>query len=224
MSHRSNQAGSVNILLIPLILVVLLFFAAAGFGLWAFNSRQDYKNNTDQKIAAAKQEQSAALTKKLNADFAEKEKSPYAVYKGPQALGSVSITYPKTWSGYVSANASSGNGLLNGYFYPGVVPDTSGQSTQAFALRVAVVQQSYSDAVTQITNSGNATGITTKPFAFKNVPGVVGVELTGAVQQNKTGTMVIVPLRNYALELWTEGTQFTDDFNNIILPNFTFSP
>lgn len=221
---RHSQTGSINVLLIPLIFAVLLFFVTAGFAVWAFNSRQDYKNNTDQKVAVAVKASDTQLTASLNKQFAEREKSPYKVYKGPQELGSLAITYPKTWSGYVSADGSAGNALLDGYFNPDVVPDVSSQSSKAIALRVSIVQQSYSDVIAQVTNSGNAQGITTKPFKFKNVPGVVGVELSGAIEQGKTGTMVIVPLRNNTLEVWTEGSQFTSDFNNIILPRFTFSP
>ena len=49
----SDQRGALNGLLIPLILVVVLFLGAAGFGFWAFSSREDYKNNSDAKVAVA---------------------------------------------------------------------------------------------------------------------------------------------------------------------------
>ena len=46
-----DQRGAINALLIPLILVIVFFLGAAGFGYWAFSERQDYKNNSDAKVA-----------------------------------------------------------------------------------------------------------------------------------------------------------------------------
>ena len=37
------------------------------------------------------------------------------------------------------------------------------------------------------------------------VPSVVGVEITGQIQEQKTGVLVVLPLRNQVLEVWTEG-------------------
>jgi hypothetical protein len=36
--------------------------------------------------------------------------------------------------------------------------------------------------------------------------------------------MVVLPLRSQTVQIWTEGTQYVDDFNKLILPNFSFSP
>ena len=229
---KHNQDG-VSGVLVSLVLCIVLLIGATGFSVWAYSGRQDYKNNTDAKITAAvaiaKQQEGTAKDKL----FAEESKSPLKVYSGPEAYGSIVLSYPKTWSGYV-ADTSGDNGNnttpVDGYFHPGVVPSISDQAS-VFSLRMQVLGQSYSqtlDNIKQSQESNNPAVI--KPYALPKLPKTVGVELTGPLPINdsssnsKTGVMVILPLRSQTLELWTEGSQYTNDFNKYILPNFTFSP
>ncbi|HXE10467.1 MAG TPA: hypothetical protein VN554_03515, partial [Verrucomicrobiae bacterium] len=113
---KHNQVGAVNSLAVSLILTVLLLIAALGFGAWAFNSRQDYKNHANAKAqvvaAAAVKKNSAAKDKQ----FAEELKNPLTTFTGPQTLGSIVLLYPKTWSQYVDSNDP--NGSLSLYFNP----------------------------------------------------------------------------------------------------------
>ena len=83
-----------NLLTIPFILVTLALFGAAYFGYWAYQGRQDYKNNVDQKIAAT-QVSNQQLTATLNAQYAQQAKSPYKTYYGPSAFGSLLVVYPE---------------------------------------------------------------------------------------------------------------------------------
>jgi len=216
IKHNQNEAGNV------LVTVSLSFFLVIVlvFGIWAFAGRQDYKNNTDAKITAAVAVAKQQEDTSKDAQFAQESKNPLRTYNGPQAYGSLVIKYPNTWSGYVDSNGS-GSAPLDGYFYPGIVP-AIGADSSVFALRVQVLPQSYSQAV-QAATSG--TGQVVSAYALPQVPKTVGVKVTGTLpDSSKTGTLVILPLRDQALEIWTEGTQFTDDFNNSILPNFSFSP
>jgi hypothetical protein len=214
--------GQVNMLLVPLVLAVVLLFSAVGFGYWAYGSRQDYKNNVDQKISVAVQQADQQLTTKLNAQFAQAAKSPYNVYNGPEAFGSLRVTYPRTWSSYVAEEDQSGT-PIDGYFYPGTVPDVTNQNN-SFALRVQISEQSYSSTLQQYQSEVQQGQATVKPYALPKVPSVVGVYITGQVQPNKQGEMVMLPLRSQTLLIWTEAAGFESDFNNIILPNFSFSP
>lgn len=214
--------GEIDTLLIPLIISVLLLFGALGFGYWAFSGRQDYKNNVDQKIAVAVQQANQQLTTQLNAQFAQQEKSPYSTYDGPEAFGSLKVTYPRTWSSYV-AEEDQGGTPINGYFYPGTVPDVTNQNN-SFALRVQVMEQSYSQTLAQYQGQQQSGQVTVKPYALPKVPSVVGTYLTGQIQSQKQGEMVLLPLRSQTLAIWTEATGFEGDFNNTILPNLTFSP
>jgi hypothetical protein len=220
------ERGEMNILLIPLILVVLILFGASYFGYWAYTNMVDYRDNTDQKIAAAVKVANQQLTVQLQKQFAEEAKSPYKIYSGPSAFGSLHIKYPKTWSAYVSVDSSNQN-PVDGYFYPDVVPDTgqdsSGASTN-FALRVQVQQAAYSDTLQNYQSQVQEGTVKVRPFRLAKVPSVTGIEVTGQIQPQKTGTLIVLPVRNETLEVWTESPQFQSDFTNIILPNFTFSP
>jgi hypothetical protein len=220
--RKLGQSGEMNVLLIPLIVVVLLFFGALGFGYWAFAGRQDYKNNVDQKIAAAVLVSNQQLTSKLNKQFAQEAKNPLTTYAGPEAFGSLKIKYPKTWSSYVAVNEQNQT-PVDGYFYPGTVPDITNQNN-SFALRVQVLSQSYSQTLQQYQSYVQQGQLKVKPYTLPNVPNVVGVYMTGQIQAQKQGELVALPLRSQTLLIWTEANGFESDFNNIILKNFTFSP
>lgn len=225
---KHNQDGAVSGVGISLVFAVLLLVAAIGFGAWAFTSREDYKTNVDSKITAAvtiakKQESSAK-----DAQFVQQEKQPLRTYTGPDAYGSLAISYPKTWSGVVAQanNSSSGSGtLLDGYFYPNIVPSITDPAS-VFALRFQVVGTAYADVLKTLNslqqNKEKPTSIS--PYALPKVPNTVGVQVNGALPNQKTGVMVILPLRSQTLEVWTEGSQFTGDFNASILPNLSFAP
>ncbi len=217
-----GQSGEINVLLIPLIVAVMLLFGALGFSYWAFNGREDYKNNVDAKIVTAVQNSNQQLTAKLNAQFAEEEKYPLTTYKGPEAFGSLVVKYPKTWSSYVAEDDQASTSI-DGYFYPGTVPNITNQNN-SFALRIQVTSQSYSNALQQYQSYVQQGEVKVKPYTLPNVPNVIGVYLTGQIQQQKQGEMVLLPLRSQTLAIWTESSQFDNDFNNNILKNFSFSP
>jgi len=209
--------------------MTILFAATAGllalavaFGIWAFAGYLDYQNNFSTKlagqVAVARQQEDAAK----DAAFAETLKSPLLTYDGPATYGSVVIKYPKTWSGYV-ADTDTSSPFIDGYFYPGTVPDIT-QTSSVYALRVQVVDSSYSSELNNYT--GYVQQGQTKVSAYKapKVPKVIGVKITGQLANGKTGVMVMIPLRNMTLKIWTESSRFQGDFTKYILPNFSFAP
>ena len=220
---KHNQDGAVNGVTISLIFTVILFVAALGFGMWAFASRQDYKANTDDKIAdavkIAKQQESTAKDKQ----FVEKEKFPLRSYNGPADYGSVVINYPKTWSAYVSDSGGNSSNPVDGYFHPSYVPATDNENS-TFALKVQVSNTSYSQALTTYQAQQKSGEVTITPYTLPKVPKVVGVRVNGQLQNDKTGTIIILPLRAGTLQISTDGTQYLSDFDNTILPNISFSP
>jgi hypothetical protein len=218
-----GQSGAVSGLAISLVLSVILLLGAIGFGYWAFASRQDYKNNSDAKSAAAVKAAVAQEDIKKDKQFTEDYKKPLKTYEGPEAQGSLSISYPKTWSGYVDTT-SGGDATFAGFFHPGVVPSVNDDNSK-YALYVAILNQSYSSAVTSFRNQ-NITDrpVTIKAYSLPKLPKVVGVKITGAISSQTDGTIIILPLRSQALEIETDGTQYLHDFNKYILPNFNFSP
>ena len=219
---KHNQDGAVSGLLISLVLAVLLLLGAAGFGVWAFNSRQDYKNHVDAKIKVAdgiaKQQQSAAD----QIQFTQEAKQPFRTYTGPEAYGSLVVQFPKTWSAYID-DSGTGNFLVDGYFAPSVVPSINTQAS-VFALRIQVINQSYNQTLLGFSRELQNGKLTTSAYALPKLPKIVGIKAVGQISSQTTATMIVLPLRSQTLEIWTEGNQYLDDFNNNILPNFSFSP
>lgn len=217
----NNQRGAINVLAVPLAAVVLLLLVAATFGFWAFAGRQDYKNNSDQKAAAA-----AALAKQQTQAsdavvYAEQAKSPLKTWVGPSQYGNLKIQYPKTWSGYVVT--SSSQVVEDAYFYPDVVPNIN-DNTNSYALRLQIINQGYDQAVAGFGSQVKQGKLTATPFTLPKVASVVGTRLDGQITNSKTGSIIVVPVRNVTLEIWTESTDYLSDFNNNVLPYVTFSP
>lgn len=217
---KHNQDGAVNVLLLPLILASLFLLGALGFGFWAFGERQDYKDNVDQKIAVAvvdAKKQEAVVKDK---QYAEAAKLPFKTYNGPEQYGSIALQYPKTWSAYVAVSDGRGSTALDGYFNPDVVPDVNNDGN-TFALRMEVVSNSYSEVLRSFQNKED---ITITPYALPKLPKVVGVRVSGQIEQEKKGSMVILPVRDKTLKIYTEADTYINDFNNNILPNLSFAP
>jgi len=216
-----GQKGAISALLISLILAVLLLFGALGFGFWAFSGRQDYKNNVDQKVAtavsAAQSQQQATDAKQ----YTEDAKNPLKKYVGPADYGSVTLQYPKTWSGYVVT--ANGSNPLDAYFQPDIVPNVT-DPNNAFALRVQIISQPYDQVVQQFESQVQQKTATLSPYSLPKVPSVIGSRIDGTIATNMQGAVVILPLRNVTLQVSTQAQVYVNDFNNIILPNLSFTP
>ncbi len=216
-----DERGTINALLIPLILVTILFLGICVFAFWAFSGRQEYKNETDKivelQVSIAKKE---TATEKDN-EFTEKEKQPLKSYLGPSSFGGLVIKYPKTWSGYVDDGGKSGS-PVDGYFHPTTVPGIQGDAS--YALRAQILDKSFSDEVKTFDSRVKNGKARASTYSNKNIPGVVGVKIEGEIDSNKQGIVILMPLRDKTVKIYTESDQFYNDFNNHILPNFSFTP
>jgi len=211
-------------LIISLVLTAILLVASLGFGYWAFSGRQNYKNNSDQisseAVKKAKQEQE----KTLNEAFAEKEKSPLKSYTTPAQYGGVKIVYPKTWSAYV-VELNQGSGMVvDGFYYPGFVPNVTAPGNNYF-LRVQISSNSYSAELTKYKAQVKVGKLRSAPFVPDQVKGAtVGIRLDGQIEASKKGSLVILPLRDKVLKIWTENESAAKDFDSYVLKNLTYSP
>lgn len=213
-----KQEGSVSVILAGVF--GLLFLITAFFGIWAFAGRQDYKNNVDEKIEKASAIAVEQAKTAKDAEFVEKEKLPNRTYTGSETYGSLTFSYPKTWSVY-SEEGGSGK-VLSMYAFPSVVPGMN--SEQNYALRVEISTKSYDSelkSIQQVVERGDAKSTA---FRLDKVPSVLGVRVDGEIINNKQGSMVILPLRDKTIKIYTELPQFTNDFNNTILPSVSFVP
>ena len=98
------------------------------------------------------------------------------------------------------------------------------QSDLPVALRFTVSGTNYSSIVKTFDSQVKAGKVKVTPYKADKVPNVIGVRLDGEITKDKQGSMIIVPLRDKTLQVWTESPQFVPDFNTIILPNLVFVP
>jgi hypothetical protein len=224
MSNMRNdtERGYIDALLVPLIIVGVLLLGCLGFALWAFSGRQDYKNNSDQKVSKAVEAAVQSTQKTDAAKYAEDAKNPLKTYVGPSAFGSITVSYPRTWSAYIIEGDNSGT-ALNGYFHPDVVPNVL-DIDSAMSLHIQVTADAYDQVLNQFGAYIQQKKAAAQPYAFPKVPSVIGTRIDGQIGQSKQGTAIVVPLRNLTMIVSSESKDYANDFNNIIVPNLLFSP
>lgn len=218
-SYKSTNHG--HGLLIGFVSISILLVGAMGFAGWAYMERTDYKNNVDQKIAAAVEVAVQEESTRKDAEFVQKEKEPARTYKGPSAYGSVEFKYPKTWSAYVIENDRSRE-QIDAYFHPGIVPDVKGGA--AFALRVKVVDRPYAEVLSSFSGKVKSGKLKLAAYRPKNVKSVSASQISGEINTGQTDTMVVIELRDKTLQIWTESNEFVPDLNKFVLESLTFSP
>lgn len=221
---KLEEQGAISGISIAFIAVCVALVATIIFAASAYSGEKKYKNDDNLLIANAVAAAKQQVTNQLEAQFQAENNATVTSYTGPSQYGSVVLQYPKAWSGYIDTN---GGNPLDGYFSPGVVPSVSDQSS-IFALRIEVVANAYSNQLaqysSQLNNQQGGPALTITPYALKKVPQVVGALITGPVQPNKVGVMVMLPLRTDTLEIWTESSQYVSLFENQILPAVSFQP
>ncbi len=207
--------------MVSLVITIVLLIGSIGFGVWAYMGRQDYKNNVDEKIATAVEVAKQDEASRKDNEFLEREKQPLKDYKGPAAYGSITLKYPKTWSAYVN-EAGRGSTPIEGYFHPGHVPGINDDNS--YALRLEVSDRAYDEELKRFENGVRAGTVTVQAYASESAPDALGSRVEGEVVSKKQGAMILIPLRDKTLKVWTESAQFLKDFNEIILANLSFVP
>ncbi len=221
MTKLTSQKGSVGAL-VGLSLLVLTLIAALGFGFWAYNERTKYKSSSDEIVAAAVKQNTKNVQAEDATKYAEAAKLPNKTWIGPAAFGSVEITYPKTWSAY-SEGVGNSSAPVNVFMHPDVVPSTNDPNS-SYALTVQVVPTAYSSVLGQFSGLQKSGKVTISAYSLPKNPSDVGAKITGQIAPKKQGTLVIFPVRDKTLKIWTESAAFQADFDNTILPNARFSP
>lgn len=223
VSYNSSPHGGRGSLVIIILLVILLIGSAA-FGLMQFSKAQDYKNNVDKKVGQAVTAKTAQLQAQAQQAF---DAANTYQYQGSPTYGSITFRYPKGWSGYVDTTNQSEP--INGYFQPDVVPGV--QSKTAFALRLELLAQDYTQVLQQYNSLVQSHKVTAQAYVPPKLQGVVNVQpgtmFKGAVNINdatQNGTMLVIKVRDKTLKIYTESNDYLADFNNVILAGLTFAP
>lgn len=219
MSKLNNQVGSVNILLIPLVLSSLLFLVTLIFGVWAFSGRQDYKNNVDAKIETAVKIAVDKNSSEKDNQFLEKEKMPTRIYKGSDILGSITFEYPKTWSGYYKETDKD----LSLVMQPGLV---NGAENINYNLKVEVLNSPYPTNIGEYEEDVKTGKLKASAFRLAKLPSVLGTRFDGefSSREGMKGAVVMLPQREKTVKISAESQEAVADLDNIILSHFIFTP
>lgn len=211
--HKLNQKGYLNPLVIPLVLSVVLLIAASVLAVMYYGKFVAQRDDNQPIIDAAIADAEEKLENKLENDFVEREKQPNKTYTSPSELGSVKLQFPKTWSSYTQIKS----GAMEYYGHPNYVPSDGVN----YALRMSVVDKAFASEVKSYDAAVKKGDL--KASAVQ-VAGVTGTRLDGLLKKDQQGSMVIFPLRDKTLKVWTESNDFKNDFDNIVLKSLTFVP
>lgn len=210
---KLNQTGEFNFLILALILAIIGMIAALVMAFMYYGKFTDQRDKNQPVIDAAVEEAKEEQKTQLQAEFDEEYKKPNKSYSAPGQYGSVKVFYPKTWGSYVKET----NTGLDFYAHPNFVP-ADGVN---YALRMSVVSRQFANEMK--TYDAKIKNGDLKASAL-TVSGVSGTRLDGTFERDQSGSMVIFPLRDKTLRVWTETNNFKGDFDNIALKNLTFVP
>ena len=218
---RAHEQGVVSSAALIAVVMTVLFVSALVFGFWAFAGQQDYKNNAQKKIDAAVEAVQKENKEKLASDVAEALKSPTKTYTGSATFGAVTFNYPSTYSAYVNESKDA-TPPLSGYFHQGVIPAVDG--SQPLALRVQIINNSYANELSSYSTPAKSGKVTISAFRAAKVSSVLGSRIDGAITTQFTGSLIMLPLRDKTLKIWTESNSFLADFNTYVVPSISFTP
>jgi len=209
-SKKSFEVGSVDHWMIATISLVVLAVGLGALAVISYINYNEQKTDVDGKISDA-----VALAKKEQADadeakFADREKEPNREFIGPDDYGRVSFNYPKTWSLFVSKDASSG-GDYESYFNPISVSNIG--EAQQFALRVVIEQEDYDTTLSGFDSLVKKGDLRSSSVVLANA---TGARLDGAFSEDIHGSMVIFKIRDKILTIRTDAEVFKSDFDKLV--------
>lgn len=209
LGARSSEAGVTNIWLILSIVFIVLTVGLGGAFAWALVNYMDQKDNVDTKVSTAVTSAVKTQADKDAAIFEAEDKKPNRLFAGPEDFGSLSFSYPKTWSTYINKDASSGT--FQAYLNPVSVPPVA-DKTQ-YALRVSIETRDYDSVLTtyqSLVKKGDLKSSTVK------INGVDSTRLEGNFTKDIRGSAVIFKIRDKTVTIRTDADTFKPDFDALV--------
>lgn len=210
MYKHKNEQGGISGSMIAIIGLAVLVLLAGSAAIWAYvnytQQKTDVQGKVDLAVAKAKNDQQTADEQK----FAEREKEPNRQFVGPDNLGRLTFSYPKTWSVYV-ANDGSNGGTYYAYLNPVTVPPIS--DTQQMALRVTIEQKDYDQVVNSYQDKVKSGKLRSSATSAN---GHNGTRLDGDFTSDIRGAAVIYQIRDKTVTIRTDADTFKPDFEALI--------
>lgn len=217
-TYGSRETGAVHPLLVSTIIFAVFTVAFGGFAIWAFVNYTDQRDNVDRKVESAVTEAKKVQSQADEKIFLEREKQPYTQFVGPDDLGHVTFSYPKTWSMYVAKDGASGT-VYEAYFHPVSVPAVS--TAQSYAARIVVSDATYEASLKTYESAVKKGDLKSSPIT---VNGFSGIRLDGTFSKTRQGSAVLFKIRDKTLAIFTDATTFQGDFNEVIVKSLDFNP
>lgn len=211
MNRHNHERGAVSGMLVALISLVVVSMGLGVFGIWAYVSYDEAKGDVEGKIEIAVAQAKQDQNEKDEQKFAERLKTPYKEFKGPDDYCSLRFQYPQTWSEYWSEALTNG-GDFKAFLHPGVVPPVSGK--QQFALRVLIEQKDYDKVIAQYNGLVSSAKLTQ---SSTNSDGKALTRLTGDFTSDIRGDAVIVRCRDKTITIRTDAEKtFKNEFETLV--------
>lgn len=211
MYLEKDQKGDINILMVMVVFFTLTTLVLAGLSIYYIRQYQTAKTTVDMQRAEAAEQARVEQKAADEADFAERIKEPYRSYSAPVVLGALQLSFPKSWNIYAEEDQDSGT-QLNLYLTPDVVRADNNYNG-AYALRLTLQRKLYTEIVEGLQEDIEEGLLRASPITVK---GIEGTSYAGQVIEDRTGFMVVLPIRDKTLSIWTESTDYQKDFDKII--------
>ncbi|MBR3132381.1 hypothetical protein IKG33_03160 [Candidatus Saccharibacteria bacterium] len=214
LSRSKNTSSLIKTIVIIILSLIAVTFI--GLFIWMFLQYKDASSDLQGKIDIAVAEAKDEQTKKLEAEFSEREKYPYRTFSGPVDYGQLTFEYPKTWSAYIAAAATTG-GDFNAYFNP-IQVDAVGKDT-INALRVVIRDKNFDEVVAEYQRAMESrdSGLTMEIATIGKEGQTTANRYNGKIPNtNLSGSIVIFKIRDKTVILQTDSVLFKDDFDKLL--------
>jgi hypothetical protein len=204
------RTGNVNIYVIVIIALSLIVAGLGGLSIMLYIDNSDLSNNTESKISVAVAEAVKTKGEEDEAKFAEREKVPNLQFVGPDDYGRLSFSYPKTWSQYVSRDASKGGeyeAYLNPVSVQAILPNN------IYALRINIKVQEYSTVLKQFDGLVRSNKLKSSVFTLGDI---VGTKYDGEFMPGIRGSQIVLKVRDKTVIIRTDSETFRHDFEALI--------
>lgn len=203
-----NRQSLVYIVIIVISSLVAVTFI--GLFIWMYISWSEVSTDVDGQVQKSVAIAVDENTTKLEAEFTEREKSPYKTFSSPSDYGGLSFEYPKTWSVYIAEDAS-GNSDYSAYLNPGAVPPVG--SGDINALRVYIQTASYDEIAGSYEDAVKDGKLTVN---VRQVGGTNASIYSGMIDDEYQGILALIKIRDKVATIRTDAMVFEEDFYRVL--------
>lgn len=164
----------------------------------------------DQAASEKEIEKQAALEADRVKDE-EEAKLPYRSYFAPQAYGNFEIKFPKNWNVYSLQNEGATK-QMDLRIHPDNVTVVTAQNGE-YAFRLELIQQNIDKSKRNMEQRVKNKKVTLRDTS---VSGIAGVRYEGEWADKRNGVMIIVPVRDKSLYLYTDGDKYRAEYEEIL--------